>query len=87
MPNFMLANQSECAQQLEINKFIAFGTLCTSGCLQWLNIVWEIAAKSLSLEHWQVQIPIMQSIWQIGPLKMDQDSTLLLDWHEELEGL
>lgn len=80
-PNFVLANQSECAQELEINEFIAFGTLRAGGRLQWLNIMREIAAKSLSLERWEVQILIMQSIWQIGLL--DQDSTLLLDWHEE----
>jgi len=82
-PNFVLANQSECAQKLQINEFIAFGTLRAGGRLQWLNIVREIAAKSLSLERWEVQVLIMQSIWQVGPLKKDQDSTLLLDWHEE----
>lgn len=84
-PNFVLASQSECAQELEINEFIAFGALRAGGRLQWLNIAREIAAKSLSMERWEVQVLIMQSIWQIGPVRMGFCGTApFMDWHEEL---
>ena len=81
--NFVLARQSECAQALELNEFIAFGTLRAGGRLQWLNIAREIAVKGLSMERWEVQVLMMQSIWQIGPVATDMNS--LVDWHEELE--
>ena len=84
--NFVLARQSECARALELNEFIAFGTLRAGGRLQWLNIAREIAAKGLSMERWEVQVLMMQSIWQIGPITTDTRQVKpLLDWHEELE--
>jgi hypothetical protein len=84
--NLVLASQSECARELEMNEFIAFGTLRAGGRLQWLNIVREIAARSFSMERWDVQVLIMQSIWQIGPVRTGSCGTApLLDWHEELE--
>jgi len=84
--NAVLANQSKCAQELGINEFIAFGTLRAGGRLQWLNIAREIAAKSLSMERWEVQVLIMQSAWQIGPVNTNsRHATPMIDWHEELE--
>lgn len=82
----MLASQSKCAQELAINEFITFGTLRAGGHLQWLNIAREIAAKGLSMERWEVQILIMQSIWQVGPVRAEPlGITCFLDWHEESE--
>ena len=82
--NFVLATQSECAQELDLNEFIAFGTLRAGGRLQWLNIAREIAAQGLRMERWEVQILMIQSAWQIGPVKMDpRDATPLIDWHME----
>ncbi|EGN92655.1 hypothetical protein SERLA73DRAFT_65475 [Serpula lacrymans var. lacrymans S7.3] len=78
--NEVIAKQSDCHQDLNIHEYIAFGSLRSGPLLQWLNIIREIRARSLSFRREEVCALITQAAWQVGPLS----STGQREWHEEL---
>jgi hypothetical protein len=50
--------------------------------LQWLNILRELEAGSLTLRNEEVYTLLTQAAWQVGPLSEDGTSR---EWHEEIE--
>lgn len=80
IPNRVLADQSECPQDLSLHEYIAFGNLRSGHHLQWLNIARELSSRSLSFHKSEVHTLMVQAAWQIGHLSQDGESI----WHSEL---
>ncbi|KIM82965.1 hypothetical protein PILCRDRAFT_819766 [Piloderma croceum F 1598] len=78
--NQVLADQSECHQELNLHEYIAFSSLRSGSRLQWLNMAREIRARSLSFCREEVHILITQTAWQIGHLSSNDD----WEWHAPL---
>ncbi|KAH7908220.1 hypothetical protein BJ138DRAFT_1207474 [Hygrophoropsis aurantiaca] len=79
-PNQVLSDQYHCHRDLTLNEFIAFGSLRSGALLQWLNVLREFRARTLSFRRAEVHLLILQTIWQVGPLQGS-----IYPWHEELE--
>lgn len=79
--NHVMANQSKCPQDLQLNEYIAFASLRSGARLQWLNIARELPARILSFHKEEVLTLIMQAVWQIGHLAEDGE----WEWHAELK--
>ncbi|KAH7924414.1 hypothetical protein BV22DRAFT_1013320 [Leucogyrophana mollusca] len=77
--NDVISDQYHCHKDLTLNEFIAFGSLRSGSLLQWLNIVRELRARTLSYRREEVHLLILQTIWQVGPLLGN-----CRPWHEEL---
>lgn len=85
LSNATIASQSDCAPSLDVNEFVAFGSLRSGGRLQWINIAREMRSRALSFDHPSVQLLLMETIWQIGPtLGVDEPIIDRLEWHAEL---
>ncbi|KAL8968995.1 MAG: hypothetical protein Q9197_004578 [Variospora fuerteventurae] len=66
--NAVLASQTECSSELNLQEYIAYGSLRADGDrTQWLNICRELQATSLSWNTEAVYALIKQSAWQAGP--------------------
>ena len=82
-PNQVIADQSECAKDLNLLEFIAFASLRSGSRLQWLNIARELPARALSFQREEVHTLLTQAAWQIGPQTQDGDR----EWHAELRNV
>ncbi|KDQ56356.1 hypothetical protein JAAARDRAFT_132359 [Jaapia argillacea MUCL 33604] len=78
--NHILANQTDCHRDLSLHEYIAFAGLRSGHRLQWMNILREITARSLSFHREEVLTLTAMAIWQIGPLSPDD----AWDWHVDL---
>ena len=78
--NHVLAEQSNCSNDLNLHKYISFASLQSGSRLQWLNIARELRARSLSFHKEEVHILLTQAAWQTGCLSADGH----MEWHAEL---
>ena len=79
--NDVICNQADCHKDLSIHEFIAFGHLRSGPSLQWLNILREIRANTLSFRREEVHMLIAQAACQIGSFSSSNGE---MDWHHEL---
>ncbi|KAI6125916.1 hypothetical protein EDD16DRAFT_1757564 [Pisolithus croceorrhizus] len=79
--NEVLCRQADCDKGLSIHEFIAYGHLRSYPLLQWLNILREIGANTLTLRRDEVHMLFAQAASQVGPVSDDGK----LVWHLELE--
>ncbi|KAI6026973.1 hypothetical protein EDC04DRAFT_3092210 [Pisolithus marmoratus] len=79
--NEVLCRQADCDKDLSIHEFIAYGHLRSSPSLQWLNILREIRANTLTMRREEVHMLLAQAASQVGPVSADGK----LVWHVELE--
>ncbi|KAI6118443.1 hypothetical protein F5141DRAFT_999967 [Pisolithus sp. B1] len=79
--NEVLCRQADCDKDLSIHEFIAYGHLRSYPLLQWLNILREIGANTLTLRRDEVHMLFTQAASQVGPVSDDGK----LMWHLELE--
>ncbi|KAG8953382.1 hypothetical protein FRC03_011783 [Tulasnella sp. 419] len=77
--NEVMANQSDCSQELSLHEFIAFTRIRSGPRLQWLNIISELRSDSLSFREEAVYVLLRQAIWQIGPSTREGSR----EWHIE----
>lgn len=82
--NEVLANQSDCPKDLSLHEHNAFGIIRSGGLIQWLNILRELAARSLSLHRDEVFVLLTQASCQVGPSNETSTGHLERDWHVEL---
>ncbi|KAG8713331.1 hypothetical protein FRC09_018831, partial [Ceratobasidium sp. 395] len=80
--NQVLANQSDCPQDISLHEHYAFGMLRSGPQLQWINMARGLEEKCLSFNRIEVDLLHTQAAWQIGPLLLNNQSR---DWHMELE--
>ncbi|KAJ8076100.1 hypothetical protein PM082_022085 [Marasmius tenuissimus] len=80
-PNEVIASQSDCHRDLSLHEYIAFGTLRAGGRIQWLNILRELRARTLTFSDEAVEMLVSQTALQMGPLSGDGHWA----WHEPLE--
>ncbi|KAL0058904.1 hypothetical protein AAF712_014386 [Marasmius tenuissimus] len=80
--NQVNALQSDCHRELGLQEYIAFGTLRAGGRIQWLNILRELRARTLSFSEEAVEILLNQTTLQMGPLSADGRRW---EWHEVLQ--
>ena len=78
--NDVICNQADCHKDLSIHEFIAFGHLRSGPSLQWLNILREIRANTLSFRREEVHLLVAQAACQVGPFSSDGK----MSWHHEL---
>ncbi|KAG1873394.1 hypothetical protein C8R48DRAFT_769831 [Suillus tomentosus] len=81
--NEVIANQADCHRDVTIHEFIAFGALRSGPCLQWMNVLRELRARTLNFRRDEVHLLLAQTISQVGPFSSDD----ILIWHEELNGV
>ncbi|OBZ77705.1 hypothetical protein A0H81_01997 [Grifola frondosa] len=70
----------DCSMDLTLHEFMSFGVLRSGPLLQWLNILRELRANTLTFQREEVHALLMQAAWQVGPLSQDGDP----EWHVEL---
>lgn len=80
--NEVLADQASCPKELNLLEHIAFASMRAGGRLQWLNILRELRAGTVTFSSPDVHHLITQAIWQIGPLT---SGVVHRDWHLDLE--
>jgi hypothetical protein len=78
--NEVVANQVDRHKELFIHEYMAFGHLRSGGLLQWLNILRELRARSLSFRRHEVHMLLAQAVSQVGPI-----SNTGWTWHEEIQ--
>ncbi|KAI6009763.1 hypothetical protein BKA83DRAFT_3400703 [Pisolithus microcarpus] len=79
--NEVLCSQADCDKDLSTHEFAAYGHLRSGPSLQWLNILREIRANTLTLRRHEVHMLFAQTASQVGPVSDDGK----LVWHVELE--
>ncbi|KAI6138917.1 hypothetical protein BKA82DRAFT_3009383 [Pisolithus tinctorius] len=65
--NEVLCSQADCHEDLSMHEFIAYGHLRSGPSLQWLNILREIRANTLTLRRDEVHMLFAQTASQVGP--------------------
>lgn len=83
-PNKIMATQSECPKELQLHEYLAFGLLRAGHRIQWLNIIRELRARTLTFSNDAVNMLIMQSAWQAGP---PESSEFCRESHLDLQEL
>jgi hypothetical protein len=83
--NRVLAEQSECPTSMTVHEHVAFGSLRSGPLLQWLNILRELHAGSLTLNREEVHTLISQAAWQIGPSLVSAEADSHRAWHVDLQ--
>ncbi|KAL4070198.1 hypothetical protein V8B97DRAFT_545635 [Scleroderma yunnanense] len=78
--NDVICNQADCDKDLSIHEFLAFGHLRNGPFLQWMNILREVRANTLSFRREAVHMLLVQAAGQVGPCS----NTGELVWHHEL---
>ena len=78
--NEVLANQATCHMELTLHEFIAFGSLRSGSLLQWINILRELRARTLTFRDPAVHLLLLQAAWEVGELSEDGFRV----WHDEL---
>ncbi|KAI6026989.1 hypothetical protein EDC04DRAFT_3143070 [Pisolithus marmoratus] len=79
--NEVLCSQNDCPKDLSTHEFTAYGHLRSGPSLQWLNILREIRANTLTVRRDEVHMLFAQAASQVGPVSDDGK----LVWHVELE--
>jgi len=79
--NDVICSKVDCDKDLSMHEFIAFGHLRSGPSLQWLNILREIRANSLSFRRDEVHMLLAQAAGQVGPYSNNGEMV----WHRELE--
>ncbi|KAF9221820.1 hypothetical protein BS17DRAFT_710204 [Gyrodon lividus] len=77
--NEVIANQEDCHKGLSIHEFIAFGHLRSGSSLQWLNVLRELRARTLTFRYHGVHLLLAQAAGQVGQLSEGEWS-----WHQDL---
>ncbi|KAG1751783.1 hypothetical protein EDB19DRAFT_1893122 [Suillus lakei] len=72
--NEVLANQAICHAELTLHEFIAFGSLRSGSLLQWINVLRELRARTLTFRD-------SAASWEVGELSADGSRA----WHSELK--
>ncbi|KAG1750476.1 uncharacterized protein EDB91DRAFT_1107654 [Suillus paluster] len=80
-PNEVLANQATCHAELTLHEFIAFGSLRSGTLLQWINILRELRARTLTFRDPAVHLLLLQASCEVGELSADGSRV----WHDELK--
>ncbi|KAG1816833.1 uncharacterized protein BJ212DRAFT_1299561 [Suillus subaureus] len=76
-----LANQATCHAELTLHEFIAFWGLCSGSFLQWINILCELRACTLTFCDPVVHLLLLQASLEVGKLSADGSRA----WHNELK--
>ncbi|KAG9122623.1 hypothetical protein FRC07_000929, partial [Ceratobasidium sp. 392] len=79
--NQVLADQSDCPQDISLHEHYAFGILRSGPRLQWMNIARGLEENHLSFNRIEADLLHTQAAWQVGPLLPDNQSR---EWHMEL---
>ena len=79
--NEVLANQAMCHADLTLHEFIAFGNLRSGSFLQWINILRELRARTLTFRDPAVHFLLLQAALEVGELSGHGSSRV---WHDEL---
>jgi hypothetical protein len=79
--NEVLANQAACHAELTLHEFIAFGSLRSGSLLQWINILRELRAGTLTFRDPAVHFLLLQASLEVGELSVDGSRV----WHDELK--
>jgi hypothetical protein len=79
--NEVLANQATCNAELTLHEFIAFGGLRSGSLLQWINVLRELRARTLTFRDPAVHLLLLQASWEVGILSADGSRA----WHNELK--
>ncbi|KAG2112417.1 hypothetical protein DEU56DRAFT_935108 [Suillus clintonianus] len=79
--NELLANQATCPAELTLHEFIAFGSLRSGSLLQWINILRELRARTLTFRDPAVHLLLLQASLEVGELSADGSRL----WHDELK--
>ncbi|KZV68204.1 hypothetical protein PENSPDRAFT_754324 [Peniophora sp. CONT] len=82
--NEILADQASCPKDLSLSEHIAFASMRSGGRLQWLNVLRELHARTLTFNAPDVHRLLSQAIWQVGPLVSGDTRR---EWHLELDDL
>ncbi|KAJ8583955.1 hypothetical protein M405DRAFT_708883, partial [Rhizopogon salebrosus TDB-379] len=78
--NEVLANQAICHADLTLHEYIAFGSLRSGNLLQWMNILRELRARTLTFRDPAVHLLLLQACLEVGELLTDGFRA----WHDEL---
>ncbi|KAG2040979.1 hypothetical protein BDR03DRAFT_1007740 [Suillus americanus] len=79
--NEVLANQATCHAELTLHEFIAFGGLRSGSLLQWINILRELRARTLTFRDPAVHLLLLQASLEVGELSANGSRA----WHNELK--
>ncbi|KAG1857715.1 hypothetical protein DFJ58DRAFT_878168 [Suillus subalutaceus] len=79
--NEVLANQAACHAELTLHEFIAFGSLRSGSLLQWINVIRELRARTLTFRDPAVHLLLLQASLEVGELSADGSRV----WHDELK--
>lgn len=79
--NDVLTSQCDCSSELSLHEYVAFGHLRSGERVQWLNIVRELAARSLTFGREQVHTLLTQAALQVGEISEGG----VMEWHRELD--
>ncbi|KAK7040132.1 hypothetical protein VNI00_009938 [Paramarasmius palmivorus] len=80
--NEVIADQSDCHQDLTLHEYIAFASLRSGSAIQWHNMARELHSRHLTFRSAEVEMLISQAAFQIGPLS--SSSLAEWEWHMEL---
>ena len=72
-PNEVIAAQSQCAADMSLDEFKAFGTLRVGVRIQWANVLGQLLIPSIDLKKRVTCLLILQACHEAGP-KDDGDS-------------
>jgi len=67
-PNQVIAKQSECPPEIQLNEYVAFGLVRPGRRIQWLNMLRELRARTLTFNNEAVNMLFTLCAWQSGPL-------------------
>ncbi|KAG1750414.1 uncharacterized protein EDB91DRAFT_1243991 [Suillus paluster] len=80
-PNEVLVSQATCHAELTLHEFIAFGSLRSGTLLQWINILRELRARTLTFRDPSIHLLLLQASGEAGELSTDGSRV----WHDELK--
>ena len=66
-PNQAIAKQSECPPEIQLNEYVAFGLVRPGRRIQWLNMLRELRARTLTFSNEAVNMLFTLCAWQSGP--------------------
>ncbi|KAJ8596434.1 hypothetical protein M405DRAFT_726216, partial [Rhizopogon salebrosus TDB-379] len=78
--NEVLADQAICHADLTLHEYIAFGSLRSGNLLQWINMLRELRARTLTFRDPAVHLLLLQASLEVGELLTDGFRV----WHDEL---
>ncbi|KAF8454797.1 hypothetical protein BGX38DRAFT_1171611 [Terfezia claveryi] len=66
-PNQVIARQSECPPEIQLNEYVSFGLVRPGRRIQWLNMLRELRARTLTFNTEAVNMLFTLCAWQSGP--------------------